>query len=131
MMPFALNEATEFISPTKTLEYLAGGKPVISTPIRDVVSLYGKFVTIAATLDQFMTRIDALLTAAVNPTEIEDVQDLVRRYDWNVIANSMKSLVTSVRSVEREAPTVNARFLPRAEVDRSRIESVQTVGVAD
>ena len=41
-MPFALNEATRFISPTKTLEYLAAGKPVVSTPIRDVVRPYGE-----------------------------------------------------------------------------------------
>jgi glycosyltransferase involved in cell wall biosynthesis len=41
-MPFALNDATRFISPTKTLEYLAGGKPVVSTAIRDVVTPYGE-----------------------------------------------------------------------------------------
>lgn len=42
LMPFALNEATRFISPTKTLEYLAGGVPVVSTPIADVVSPYAE-----------------------------------------------------------------------------------------
>ena len=36
-MPFAINESTRFISPTKTPEYLAGGRPVVSTPIVDVV----------------------------------------------------------------------------------------------
>ena len=41
LVPFQLNESTRFISPTKTPEYLAGGKPVISTPIRDVVYPYG------------------------------------------------------------------------------------------
>ncbi|TFZ33909.1 glycosyltransferase family 1 protein, partial [Pseudomonas syringae] len=41
LMPFALNEATKFISPTKTPEYLAAGRPVVSTPITDVVRLYG------------------------------------------------------------------------------------------
>jgi len=41
IIPFAINESTKYISPTKTPEYLAGGKPVISTPIRDVVSPYG------------------------------------------------------------------------------------------
>ena len=40
-MPFALNESTRFISPTKTLEYLAAGRPVVSTAIRDVVKPYG------------------------------------------------------------------------------------------
>ena len=42
LMPFALNDSTRFISPTKTLEYLAAGKPVVSTPIRDVVRPYGE-----------------------------------------------------------------------------------------
>ena len=42
MLPFARNEATRFISPTKTPEYLAAGKPVVSTSIRDVVRPYGE-----------------------------------------------------------------------------------------
>jgi UDP-galactopyranose mutase len=41
-MPFAMNESTQFISPTKTPEYLAGGKPVVSTPVKDVVRHYGQ-----------------------------------------------------------------------------------------
>ena len=41
LMPFAINESTRFISPTKTPEYLAGGRPVVSTPIADVVRHYG------------------------------------------------------------------------------------------
>jgi UDP-galactopyranose mutase len=49
LMPFARNESTRFISPTKTPEYLAGGRPVVSTSIRDVVRPYGELglVTIA------------------------------------------------------------------------------------
>ena len=42
LMPFAINESTRFISPTKTLEYLAAGSPVVSTSIRDVVHPYGE-----------------------------------------------------------------------------------------
>ena len=42
LMPFARNESTRFISPTKTPEYLAAGKPVVSTSIRDVVRPYGR-----------------------------------------------------------------------------------------
>lgn len=56
MIPFALNESTKYISPTKTPEYLAAGKPVISTSIRDVVNPYGEneLVYIADTADQFI-----------------------------------------------------------------------------
>ncbi|WP_194165264.1 glycosyltransferase family 1 protein [Deinococcus terrestris] len=55
LLPFALNEATEFISPTKTPEYLAAGVPVVSTPIRDVVRPYGEkdLVRIAQGVDDF------------------------------------------------------------------------------
>ena len=42
MLPFARNSSTRFISPTKTPEYLAGGKPVVSTAIQDVVHPYGE-----------------------------------------------------------------------------------------
>jgi glycosyltransferase involved in cell wall biosynthesis len=55
LMPFAMNESTQFISPTKTPEYLAGGKPVVSTPVRDVVRSYGHLegVQIAHDADGF------------------------------------------------------------------------------
>lgn len=63
MMPFALNESTRFISPTKTPEYLAAGRPVVSTPIRDVVRPYGEagLVRIAGTAEEFARAIDEAL----------------------------------------------------------------------
>ncbi len=65
MMPFALNESTKFISPTKTPEYLAAGLPVVSTPIRDVVTPYGDegLVHIANTPEEFASAIDRALEA--------------------------------------------------------------------
>lgn len=63
LLPFALNDATRFISPTKTPEYLAAGKTVISTPIRDVVREYGDagLVAIAATPEAFAAALDKAL----------------------------------------------------------------------
>jgi glycosyltransferase involved in cell wall biosynthesis len=63
IIPFAMNESTRYISPTKTPEYLAAGKPVISTPIKDVVSPYGdnKLVHIAADAKQFVRQGEAIL----------------------------------------------------------------------
>jgi UDP-galactopyranose mutase len=57
LMPFALNESTRFISPTKTPEYLAAAKPIISTPIADVIKRYGEsgLVHIASTADEFIS----------------------------------------------------------------------------
>ena len=63
MLPFARNDATRYISPTKTPEYLAAGKPVVSTSIRDVVRPYGQqgLARIADTVDDFVAAIEAAL----------------------------------------------------------------------
>lgn len=61
LLPFALNEATRFISPTKTLEYLAGGKPVVSTAIADVAALYGQLVRVAGDTAAFIDACAAAL----------------------------------------------------------------------
>jgi len=63
LMPFAMNESTQFISPTKTPEYLAGGKPVVSTPIKDVVRHYGHLegVQIASTPEEFVAACEGAL----------------------------------------------------------------------
>ncbi|MGI8786473.1 MAG: glycosyltransferase [Pyrinomonadaceae bacterium] len=63
IMPFALNDSTRFISPTKTPEYLAAGLPVVSTPIQDVVRPYGElgFVEIASTAEEFVAAAEKVL----------------------------------------------------------------------
>lgn len=68
LMPFAMNESTRFISPTKTPEYLAGGCPVVSTPIRDVVRSYGDCpaVRIASNAVEFEAAIAGLLSVRSN-----------------------------------------------------------------
>ncbi|RZJ40856.1 MAG: glycosyltransferase, partial [Brevundimonas sp.] len=70
LMPFAINDSTRFISPTKTPEYLAGGRPVASTPIRDVERHYGGLaaVRIADTPDAFIAACDAALALARGPS---------------------------------------------------------------
>ena len=90
LLPFALNEATRFISPTKTLEYLAGGKPVVSTPIHDVVSLYGSVVRIGADADAFVQCIEQAL--AESPQE---------RADWRVRAQAMVDSCTWDRAASQ------------------------------
>jgi UDP-galactopyranose mutase len=63
LMPFALNDATRFISPTKTPEYLAAGRPVVSTSIQDVVRPYGErgLVRIADTANDFIGAVEAVM----------------------------------------------------------------------
>ena len=64
LMPFAMNDATRYISPTKTPEYLAAGLPVVSTPVRDVVRTWGNkgLVEIGATPHAFMLAIERCLS---------------------------------------------------------------------
>lgn len=93
-MPFALNEATTFISPTKTLEYLAGGKPVISSSVADVVAFYSEIVTIADGADAWISSIEVMLEAG--PDELrkrnERAQPLLAANTWDAIATRMAEL---------------------------------------
>lgn len=54
LMPFALNRATEYINPTKALEYMATGKPIVSTAVADVVRNFGSVIKIASTHEEFV-----------------------------------------------------------------------------
>jgi UDP-galactopyranose mutase len=98
ILPFALNEATRFISPTKTLEYLAGGKPVISTPIKDVIDLYVDVVEIADTPDGFVHAIQKLWSES--PVEKSfrrhAVSSVLAQHHWDVIALRMQRLIREV-----------------------------------
>jgi len=112
LMPFARNEATRAISPTKTLEYLAGGKPVVSTPITDVIALYGDAVEIAATGEEFVAAAESVL----NRTSDADRQwrtraaRLVAAHDWDCIADSMLA-VMSRASTPMIVPAVRSAAL--------------------
>ena len=97
LLPFALNEHTRFISPTKTLEYLAGGKPAVSTPIRDVVSLYGPVVRIGATADEFV--------AAIEQTLAQPAQE---RDAWRVAAQATVDSCTWDNTAARIAQLLGA-----------------------
>jgi glycosyltransferase involved in cell wall biosynthesis len=86
MMPFAMNAATRYISPTKTPEYLAAGKPVVSTPIADVVRTYGDagLARIAATPEEFVQSIrDALCEPFVR--RIDRIQAHLAAQSWDQI----------------------------------------------
>lgn len=97
LLPFARNEATRFISPTKTLEYLAGGKPVVSTPIPDVVSLYSDIIKIGDCAETFIAGIEQTLAEA--PTAAMDRQAKaaarVAQSHWDIIADRMWALIES------------------------------------
>ncbi|WP_244818029.1 glycosyltransferase family 1 protein [Caballeronia sp. Lep1P3] len=86
LMPFAINEATRYISPTKTPEYLAAGRPVVSTPIADVVSRYGDsgVVHIANDAGSFERAIEtALADAADRAAFMDRVKSVLAGMSWD------------------------------------------------
>ncbi len=106
MMPFALNDSTKFISPTKTPEYLAAGKPVVSTAITDVVSPYGDegLVYIASTANEFITSIEMALEddAAERHARVEE---FLREMSWDNTFREMKALIDDVAASRLAAAT--------------------------
>jgi UDP-galactopyranose mutase len=95
IMPFALNEATRFISPTKTPEYLAGGKPVISTSIRDVIHTYGnkKMVRIADTPREFIAAAEYFLSNENKTEWIRETDTLLADMSWDGTAQAITALI--------------------------------------
>jgi UDP-galactopyranose mutase len=88
LLPFARNEATRFISPTKTLEYLAAQKPVVSTSITDVGELYGAAVRFADTPADFVAACEALLNESADERaqRIAAADALVAATSWDAAA---------------------------------------------
>ncbi len=95
IMPFALNESTKYISPTKTPEYLAGGKPVVSTSIRDVVDPYQKkdLVYIADTVDDFITAGENALVTGSDKQWLQRVDTFLKDISWDITWNRMMQII--------------------------------------
>jgi len=101
-MPFAINEATRFISPTKTPEYLAAGLPVVSSPIRDVVRTWGDdgFVSIAGTTQEFRSALTEQLAARSAPSRLARIDRTLAFHSWDALWYRMGELMqkTSVNA---------------------------------
>ncbi len=104
LLLFARNESTRFISPTKTPEYLAAGKPVISTSIRDVVRPYGemKLVEITDTPDEFITAAEKLLSRSDQTEWLQKVDAYLENISWDKTWTQMWDLIDEV--IERKRP---------------------------
>ena len=99
MIPFANNKSTEFISPTKTPEYLAAGKPVISSPIRDVIDPYAELSLVHIAFDA--TDFIEIATLELNNKDrgiwLRDVDDFLRRNSWDITCNAMNALIKQIK----------------------------------
>jgi UDP-galactopyranose mutase len=105
LLLFARNEATQFISPTKTPEYLAAGKPVVSTSIQDVVRPYGEqgFVKVADTKNEFITAVEEIFAGEGDRSEwLKRVDGFLSDMSWDQTWSRMSKLIETVVS-SREA----------------------------
>jgi UDP-galactopyranose mutase len=105
LLPFAHNESTKFISPTKTPEYLAAGLPVVSSSIRDVVQPYGErtFVRIADGSHAFIQQIEETLRAPSTDEHRSRVDAFLAASSWDKTWSEMNGLIRSVLERKRDA----------------------------
>ena len=114
-MPFALNESTRYISPTKTPEFLAAGIPVISTPITDVVRPYGDMglVEIARDAGELARKAELLLSRPKSAW-LERVDAHLSSMSWDKTWAAMQALMRRARSdaaLPDPAPSVASKTL--------------------
>lgn len=112
LLPFARNDATRFISPTKTLEYMAAEKPIVSTPIADVAEPYGHIAHLADTVDSFIAACDRALGEphAEWALRVEAMRKTLLSTSWDTTARAMaqeigKVLHARARANNRSAPS--------------------------
>lgn len=100
LMPFAINEATEFINPTKALEYMATATPVVSTAIEDVILQYSDVVRVAHTHKDF---IGACNREVNTPTKARIARGLTmaRRNTWDSIVAQLEQHVEDAFDVAK------------------------------
>ena len=129
LMPFAINDSTRFISPTKTPEYLAAGLPVVSTPVTDVVRHYGELraVGIADTPEAFVRACEEAmaLSAGDDMAWLREADAQLARGSWDRTFAEMSTLIG--RAVEANG-RVEAVVSPTGRPDRGTHYDVMVVG---
>jgi UDP-galactopyranose mutase len=104
LLPFALNQATQFISPTKTLEYMAAHKPIVSTPITDVAQSCGHVLRVAEGADSFIRACEESLaeSALERQRRVAAMDETVANTSWDTTATGMRNLI--VEAIHRPSP---------------------------
>lgn len=119
LLPFALNDSTRFISPTKIPEYLAGAKPVVSTPIRDVINPYGnqKLVSIAGTAGEFVEAIENILqrNKQESASWLVKVDQQLSQNSWDYTWKRMMTLIESSMASKDEKNKEDKTILKQPE----------------
>jgi UDP-galactopyranose mutase len=123
MMPFALNDATRFISPTKTPEYLAAGLPVVSTPIRDVVRPYGELglAHIAASAEEFVAKAEEAMAYTMGMKWRERADAFLQSMSWDSVWESMSSLLVATVASKQLSERRHPKSMPMVTGEVARV----------
>jgi UDP-galactopyranose mutase len=107
LLPFAINEATRFISPTKVLEYMAADKQIVSSPVVDVVEPYGHIVHIGRHSQAFVTACERALEekGSARARRLAMMQNVVNTTSWDMTAAKMCGLIDSALQIQRKKRT--------------------------
>jgi UDP-galactopyranose mutase len=108
IMPFALNDSTRFISPTKTPEYLSAGLPVVSTAIRDVERPYAELglARIAHSSDEFILHAERVMGANMSLKWRERADEFLKSISWDSVWSGMNRLIAGVLTASPSQPAV-------------------------
>jgi glycosyltransferase involved in cell wall biosynthesis len=133
LMPFALNESTEFINPTKTLEYMAAAKPIVSTRIADVVHHFTPVVSVANDSNEFIAAVRGAIERP-NAELIARGVEQARQNSWDSIVSRMQRVMErslNVRTPSRVGDKTVRRdaFVSKGSAERSKA-SIQGDAVA-
>ncbi len=109
LLPFAQNDATRFISPTKTLEYMAAERPIVSTPIADVAQPYGDLVYLGGSPAEFVAACEAALGAdqVERARHVARMRAILAGTSWDATAGAMEKLMTE--ALLRHRPELHER----------------------
>lgn len=123
LLPFALNASTRYISPTKTLEYMAAEKPIVSTPITDVAEPYGAIVHLGEGIDAFVAACDRALAAPEAETagRVGAMRKVLLNTSWDATARAMAREIAKVLHGRDRVPRSASR-------DREGYHSAVVVG---
>jgi protoporphyrinogen oxidase/glycosyltransferase involved in cell wall biosynthesis len=134
LLPFALNDATRFISPTKVLEYMAAGLPIVSTPITDVAVPYGDVVAIAETGPAFVAACENALAMSPAARDImrKRMAAIVAATSWEATAEQMRTLLEAALPA-RAADVTAAEVVPvpMGAVTEGKVNALRTAAAAN
>jgi hypothetical protein len=106
LLPFARNDATRFVSPTKTLEYMAAERPIVSTPITDVAEPYGDIVYLGDTPQAFLAACESALSAgaAERARRAGLMRKVLEGTSWDTTVAAMEELLAAALAKHAPAP---------------------------